>query len=225
VSRIGSAPACEIRLPERAPAQAGTIEFRGGHATLRMGGGEAKELKSDHGQKPDLVKIGGLELTLIERGKRIGIRMRDPEAAARRDFRGLHWYAVNPTARVTGAFHPYNPPKQIPITNVLGDTQPQPSPGYVEFSLNGKTMRLDPVVEEPGDLFFMFKDETSATDTYGAGRFLHAAMAKDGLVELDFNKAYNPPCAYTAFATCPLPPRQNHLATRITAGEKRYGAH
>ena len=103
-------------------------------------------------------------------------------------------------------------------------TDEEPSPGYAEFQIKGRTLRLEPVAEED-DLFFMFKDTTSGRTTYGAGRFLYADKPKDGTVELDFNKAENPPCAFTAFATCPLPPKQNALPLAVEAGEKTYGHH
>ena len=125
--------------------------------------------------------------------------------------------------RVAARFVPYAPVKQVPIANVLGMVEPLPSPGYAVFRLAGRELRLDPVLEEPGakELFFIFRDATAGKETYPAGRFLYSAMPKDGQVVLDFNKAYSPPCAFTAFATCPLPPRQNRLDVRIEAGEKR----
>jgi len=115
--------------------------------------------------------------------------------------------------------------KKIPILNVLGQTEDMESPGYAAFQLHGQEYRLRPVFEEAGaqELFFIFRDQTSGKETYGAGRFLYSALPKDGTVELDFNKAYNPPCAFTAYATCPLPPAENRLAVRIEAGEKKYG--
>jgi len=171
-----------------------------------------------------LKEICGVSVTLIQRGTRFGLRLRDPEAETRRDFRGLDWFAINDRYRVRAEWHPYKPAKQIPIINVLGDTQNEPCPGYAEFVLGGESYRLEPAVED-GELFFMFRDGTSSDLTYGSGRFLKASMPSGGRVELDFNRAYNPPCAYTDFATCPLPPKQNRLAVRIQAGEKRYGTH
>jgi uncharacterized protein (DUF1684 family) len=118
----------------------------------------------------------------------------------------------------------YPAPKKIPITNILGMTDLEDAPGYAEFTLAGKPVHLEPVIEK-NQLFFMFKDATSGGTTYGAGRFLYAGMPKDGTVDLDFNKAKNPPCAFTAFATCPLPPKQNTMPVALEAGEKKYAHH
>jgi len=234
-NRIGSAEGSEIRLPARCAAHAGTIVFDGTHATLHASAGsgltvngkpaETAELASDQGHPPDVVEHCGVAITFIQRGARFGIRLRDPEAATRREFQGLHWFPADEKYSIHATWHPYDPPKAIPVTNILGDTQDEPSPGYAEFALNGRQFRLEPVIEEPDELFFMFRDLTSADSTYGSGRFLKTAMPKDGSIELDFNRAYNPPCAYIEFATCPLPPRQNRLSLRIEAGEKRYGTH
>jgi uncharacterized protein (DUF1684 family) len=154
----------------------------------------------------------------------MGVRVRDPNAETRRDFTGCKWFPADPAWRVTAKWVAYPKPKTIAITNILGMTDQEPSPGYAEFTVQGKTLRLESVTED-GELFFMFKDATSARTTYGAGRFLYAAIPKGREVELDFNKAHNPPCAFTAFATCPLPPKQNVLAVAIEAGEKSYGNH
>jgi uncharacterized protein (DUF1684 family) len=120
--------------------------------------------------------------------------------------------------RVTARFVSYEKPKSIPIASIIGYTDQEPSPGYAEFTLAGQKLHLEPVLED-GELFFIFRDQTAGKETYGAGRFLHAALPKGGKVELDFNKAYNPPCAFTPYATCPLPPKQNLLPIRIEAGE------
>ena len=220
-NRVGSDPASDIVLPKSAPKNAGVIEFHAGHAMLHLKELRGKELKAD----VDIEKIGNLQLQAIKRGQRHGVRLRDPDSAARREFSGLRWFPVNEKYRVKAKFVPYEPPKTIPITNVLGDTEPEKCPGYVEFTLNGHPYRLEPVIEEPNELFFIFRDLTSERESYGSGRFLKSEMPKNNEVILDFNKAYNPPCAFTAFATCPLPPRQNRLALRIEAGEKRYGKH
>jgi uncharacterized protein (DUF1684 family) len=149
------------------------------------------------------------------------VRMKDKDSARRRSFKGLRWYPVREEFRLAARWVPYATPKHIEIASVTGQVSPMPSPGYAEFELGGRTLRLEPVLEEPGasELFFIFKDATAPKETYGAGRFLYAAMPKDGQVELDFNKAYSPPCAFTPYATCPLPPKQNRLSVRIEAGE------
>jgi uncharacterized protein (DUF1684 family) len=205
-----------VDLPNQKP-----IALRLDHGKVTY---EKRQLKSDAADRPDVLKLGDISLTIIERGGKLGIRLRDPNAETRRDFTGCKWFPADPAWLIKARWVAYPKPKTIAITNILGMTDQGPSPGYAEFTLQGKTMKLEPVLED-GELFFMFKDATSARTTYGAGRFLYAALPKGDEVELDFNKATNPPCAFTAFATCPLPPRQNILAVAIEAGEKNYGKH
>ena len=147
--------------------------------------------------------------------------MWDNNSPARKNFPGLGWFPVKDEYRITGAFVAYPEPKMIPIADVLGETTPTPSPGYVTFTVRGKEYRLEPVTED-NQLFFMFRDLTSGKQTYPAGRFLYANLPRNGKVVLDFNRAHNPPCAYTAYATCPLPPQQNSLAVRMEAGELNF---
>jgi uncharacterized protein len=230
----GSDASNTIVLP-RGPAKAGVFDFHQGKTTFHPApdvaalldgkpAPTAVSLKPDAEGPPDELRFSGLSMFAIHRGDRYGIRLRDPESRARKEFTGLHWFPIDDQYRVTARFVAYDQPKTIPITNVLGQTEPEPSPGYVEFTLNGQPMRLEPVTEDKL-LFFIFRDLTAAHETYPAGRFLYAAWPTNGQVELDFNKAENPPCAFTAYATCPLPPKQNQLAVRIAAGEKNYGTH
>lgn len=215
----GSDLQSDVVLPPGAPARAGVFHLANHRVAWQ------KLLLKPAGDSPgDVVKIGGISLTIIERGGKMGVRLRDPNAETRRNFTGCQWFPADPAWRVRAKWTAWPQPKKIAITNILGMTDQEPSPGYAEFTIHGKTMRLEPVTEE-GGLFFIFKDSTSGKTTYGAGRFLDTAMPKAGEVELDFNRAYNPPCAFTAFATCPLPPRQNVLAVAIEAGEKSYSKH
>lgn len=161
---------------------------------------------------------------VIHRGNRYAIRLKDTGSKFRQEFTGLHWFPVRASYRVTARFVRYETPKMIAIPNILGETEKEASPGYVVFTLQGHPFRLYPVVEG-NQLFFIFHDQTSGKETYPSGRFLDADLPKEGKVLLDFNKAYNPPCAFTPYATCPLPPKQNRLATRIEAGELNYGQH
>jgi uncharacterized protein (DUF1684 family) len=231
---FGSAPGNTIVLPAGAPPRAGVIDFSGGKARLRVEPGvrilsgdkpvTAMELRADTASGgPDVLVLGPLSLQVIERGGRYGIRLKDNQSPQRKAFAGLQWYPVSETYRVTARFAPNATPKTIPIANVLGQEDQQPSPGSVFFKLNGQDVRLDPILEAPDakELFFIFKDSTSGRDTYPAGRYLYTDLPKDGVVTLDFNKAYSPPCAFTAYATCPLPPPQNRLTVRIEAGEKK----
>ena len=223
VNTVGTDPSCDIVLP-RGPAKAGVFEFHNGKTTFRPASGPAMELKSDAEGEPDQVKLDSLTMFVIHRGQRYGIRMKDTESKFRKEFTGLHWYPVNESYQVTAKFVPNPPGKTIAVPNILGETEQELSPGYVLFTLNGQSLRLDPVVEGK-ELFFIFHDQTSGKETYPPGRFLYSDFPKDGKVELDFNKAYNPPCAFTPFATCPLPPKQNRLPIRIEAGELTYGHH
>jgi len=218
----------EILLPVRCGGKAFAVEFHDGHATLHPHTGASVTVNGVNAGRTELsldksvVETCGTSATFINRGERFGIRLRDPEAKTRREFRGLKWFPVNDKCRVQAKWRAYPAPKLIPITNVLGDTRNEASPGYAEFVLGGKTYKLEPTIED-GLLFFMFRDLTSSDLTYGSGRFLKAAMPTSDLVTLDFNRAYNPPCAYTEFATCPLPPKQNRMAVRVEAGQQRYG--
>ena len=180
---------------------------------------------------PTLVHSGSLSLTAIKRGdlhgQRYAIRARDPQSEPRQHFAGLDYFPFRSDSRVTARFEPYDPPRKIPITNVLGMTSGEVSPGALVFDLQGQTVRLDPILEQgEKDLFIIFKDATSGKETYGAARYLYASPPDaDGNTVVDFNRAYNPPCAFTPFATCPLPPAQNRLKIRIEAGEKTYAGH
>jgi uncharacterized protein (DUF1684 family) len=236
-STIGSAKGNDILLPPSAPPRVGTVELAKGKVMVRVAPGVTVkvndkavtevELRSDKEGKPDVLTVGPVSLFVIERGGRLGLRVKDPDSPRRRAFRGLEWFPVNEAFRIQARFVPYEPVKKVPIANVLGMVEPLPSPGYAVFQVGGREVRLDAVLEEPDakELFFIFKDTTAGKETYPAGRFLYAAIPKDGQVVLDFNKSYSPPCAFTSFATCPLPPRQNRLAVRIDAGEKRPAGH
>jgi uncharacterized protein len=223
--RLGTAAGNPIVLPAgSAPAQAGTLTLRDRRITFRPAeGGEPRELQPD---SDDAVTVGRLRLSVIERSSRLGLRVRDPESARRRSFEGLRWYPVDESYRVTGRFVPAPARRTIGIPNVLGDVIEMPTPGHVEFTLRGQALRLDPVLEDDApELFFIFRDATAGKQTYPGGRFLYADPPRDGRVTLDFNKAYSPPCAFTDFATCPLPPPQNRLKLAVEAGEKRPPGH
>ena len=227
---VGTDPASDIVLPEgSAPAKVGEFDFHDGMTSFQAAAGvsvfidsqtaTSGVLKPDSSGSPDVLRMNDLSMFVIERGGRYAIRLKDKHSEMRRAFKGLTYYPVKEEYRVKGTFVPYNPPKTIPIPNILGQVEQTPSLGYVLFTLNGREFRLDPITE--GDsLFFIFKDLTSGKETYPPGRFLNTEMPKNGEVILDFNKAYNPPCAFSEFTTCPLPPKQNILKTRIAAGEK-----
>jgi len=164
------------------------------------------------------ITAGNLTFSVIERDGRYGVRLKDKNSKLRAEFRGQRWFPVRESYRVQARFVAYEQPKSMTVPNILGGTYQMPSPGYVVFTLAGRELRLEPVVEDK-ELFLIFRDLTAGKETYGSGRFLYAELPHDGKVELDFNKAENPPCAFTSYATCPLPPKQNVLAVRVEAGE------
>ena len=217
---FGKDPASEIALDD-GPAHAGVFELRHGAVTV-IEGSSRRAVKPD---SADVVKAGRLHLFVIKRSDKFGIRVKDPESKARREFHGLEYFPADEAYRISARW--VAEPRQIPILNILGQTEPSECPGYAAFQLHGRELRLYPIIETPGDqqLFYIFRDETAGQETYGAGRFFYSAMPQNGKVLLDFNKAYNPPCTFSPYATCPLPPPENRLPVRIEAGEKKYGNH
>jgi uncharacterized protein (DUF1684 family) len=229
---LGSDSMSDITLPaDFAPRRVGVVEFHQGKAVLRVERGvqvsvndkpvTKAALKTDAKGKPDLVRIGDLRLFVIKRGDKYGVRVKNKNHPARLVFEGLKYFPTEAAYRVTAKYVAYDKPIAIEIVNIMGDVSKMPSPGYVTFELNGKACRLDALVDGK-QLFFIFRDLTSGKTTYGAGRFLYADVPADDRVVLDFNQAINPPCAFTTFATCPLPPPQNHLKVAIEAGELAY---
>ena len=173
--------------------------------------------------KPTLVTAQSLSFFVIRRSDKVGLRVRDSESERRRGFVGIDYFPADPSWSIEADWVAYEQPRMIPITNMLGQTSPSPCPGKAVFTRDGQTIELLPITEgDDGTLFFILSDATSGVETYEASRFLYAAAPKDGKVILDFNRAQNPPCAFTPFATCPLPPRENRLKIRIAAGEKVY---
>jgi uncharacterized protein (DUF1684 family) len=239
---FGSAEDSRIQIAGKAPAHIGVARLEkntvrllppsgGFPRDLLVDGQPAKEqvLLADDAEKPSKLSIGSITIIVIRRDDKFAFRVKDPEAPTRTGFHGLHWYEPSATYRVHARWVPYNPPKVLDIPTVLGTTTHMPAPGAVEFTIDGQQMRLEPVLEDPKstELFFIMRDATSKTTTYGAGRFLYSELPDHGVgqpgeVWLDFNKLVNPPCAFTAYATCPLPPPQNRLSIAIPAGEKRY---
>jgi uncharacterized protein (DUF1684 family) len=169
----------------------------------------------------DVLAVGSLRLLLIQRGSRLGIRLKDNNSKARREFTHLSWYPIDESWKITAKFIPAPSATKMVFDSVIGEKETMDSPGYAEFERGGKTYRLQAASE--GDmLFFVIRDQTSGKTTYPASRFLYTDPPRDGVVILDFNKAENPPCAFTNYATCPLPPPQNRLPLAITAGEQKY---
>ena len=182
------------------------------------------QMVADTHPPPTELMVGTLQLQLIERAGHLGIRVRDSVSPERARFRGLEYFPFRSDWIIDAYFEPYVPAHEVTIINILGMEVKMSSPGAAVFERDGHTWRLDALLEEPGDnkLFVMFSDQTSGRETYGAGRFLYSPLPADGRIHLDFNRVYNPPCAFTEFATCPLPPPQNQLSLRVDAGELKY---
>jgi len=189
--------------------------------------GGIHRLRSDSSDAPSRILIGeDASILLIERGEKLGLRVKDANAKTRTGFTGIEYFDIDPSWRIEATWTPHAAPQTFEIQTVLGTVELMPNPGYASFTRDGKEYRLYPVLEEDGgDFFFIFADRTSGHETYGPGRFLYAtpATAAGDKVLLDFNKAYNPPCAFSEYSTCPLPPPENRLDLRVTAGEKKYG--
>jgi len=231
---VGAGEKFDVRLTENfKQGKFGEIEFKNGKAVLKVANGiEAQadgknisapvDLVSDEKGKPTEIRTGTQTFFLIKREERFGIRLKDSNSEARRNFKGLHWFPVDESYKVAARLEAFPEPKEVMVPNVLGGKFKMKSPGILKFSLKGKEYKLQPVDEGDGTLFMIFRDKSSESETYKSGRFLYADKPVNGEAVLDFNKAENPPCAFTPFATCPLPPPGNSLDVEIKAGEKRY---
>jgi hypothetical protein len=245
-NRFGAGPDDDVPLPAPAPRHAGTLLVDG--ATVRVslspgvsgtrngrpwlaaaGAGAAPTpLRTDTtAGGPDVLGFGGVTLQVIERGGRLGARVKDPQSPRRVHFAGLAWFPVAPEYHAVARLAAHDKAVEIVVPDASGGKQRLESPGTLSFTLAGKALRLDPVRDggDDADLLVVFRDETTGRETYGAGRFLRARRRPDGSYDLDFNRAYSPPCAYTPYATCPLPPPQNKLGMRVPAGEKTPPGH
>lgn len=225
----GSAPGSTVQLPVGFPARIGVFLRRGGTVEFIPASGDVKldgkpvgrrVLADDRNGKPDMLRVGRLRLNVIDRSPKFGVRLRDPEAPARRNFTGLRWYSVDPKWRIDARFVPQK--QTIRLSAQTGGTQAWESPGYAEFEHGGETYRLRAVMDE-GVPMYVFRDRTAGKTTYPAARFLKTDHPQNGRVVLDFNRAYNPPCVFTPYATCPLPGPENRLPFAVEAGEKMYG--
>ena len=241
VNSFGSGPDNQVRINAKAPAHVGLLTVSGKTVQLLspasgfppdllLDGKPAREgLLSADDDHPSTLTWHGLSLIVLPRGGRYALRVKDADAPARAQFHGLRWYAPDLHFAVEARWTPNSPPHTLRIPTAIGTILDLAAPGVAEFTINGKTLRLEPVLESPQDktLFFILRDTTSQSTTYQAGRFLRTefpdrGLAEPGTVILDFNQLYNPPCAYTPYATCPLPPDQNRLPVALEAGEQRY---
>jgi len=231
VNTIGSDPNSDILLPaESAPHHLGTIEFANGQAVFQLAADVAltvdgvqteKAILRDDSTKggASMVRFGSITFFVIKRDDLYGIRARDTHNPARAAFTGRKWFPIDPQYRLTGKFIPHETPRILQIVTSSGHLNAMTNPGRVEFSLHGQTLTLEAFASNETEVWFVFKDTTSGRSTYGAGRFLYAPLAADGTVTIDFNKSYHPPCAFTPYATCPRPPKENVLPVEVAAGE------
>jgi uncharacterized protein (DUF1684 family) len=230
-NRVGGDHKDEVPLPEdKVAPQIGVINFHEGKAVFSAASGakitsDGKpvttiELKPDVSGKPTVLQIGDIKMLMIQRGRKYGMRVRDANSKGLKEFKGLEFYPANSNYIVTAKFVPYEKPRRVAIPTVLGQDAEMDSTGYVEFMLNGQKQHLQALSEGSDELFFIIKDRTAGKGTYPAGRFLYTDPPKDGKVVMDFNKAQNPPCAWTPYATCPLPPKENYMTVKVEAGEK-----
>jgi uncharacterized protein (DUF1684 family) len=229
---LGGATTNDLVFPgPGTPPAIGVIEFHQGTATFTAepkvaviidgkAQGTAKLAADDTGA-PTSLQLGSLSWSLIKRGERYGVRLRDSANPSLTGFTGMKWFPVQESMRVVSDFTAYENPRTVAITSVLSDVYQMKAPGLLKFKVGQEEFTLEPVLEDE-KLFIIFRDLTSGKETYGAGRFLYADAAKEGKVILDFNQAVNPPCAFTPFATCPLPPARNWLKVAIRAGELKY---
>ncbi|OGO27449.1 MAG: hypothetical protein A2W33_08205 [Chloroflexi bacterium RBG_16_52_11] len=228
-NRIGSDPACEVNLPKGATAEIGYLDYDGKSVVLLINPGQSVKvndksiafaiLEPDVANNPSFISLDDLRLVVIQRGNRMGVRLWDNQRAARRLFPPRTWYEIDEGFCVSGRYTAYDRPKMVFSPDVTGEKTEYPVEGFISFEFSGRAYQLDVTKEEDESLFVRFWDPTSKSETYPAGRYLIAKMEKDGKAALDFNYAYNPPCAFTDFATCVFAPEQNWLDFRIEAGE------
>jgi len=241
---IGSAQDNKIHLPSTAPAHIGILKLQNDAVTLlppkegfpsglQIDGAPAKQLSLRADQDKDKfnshVTIGTINFYVIKRADKFALRIKDAKSPSLLEFHGLKWFELNPEYRVTAKWTPYVPAKSVSLLTLVGTEYSEPVPGFAEFTLQGKTFRLEPVLEDPNNpkLFFILRDTTSTETTYPACRFLYTTFPNHGVdrpgeLLLDFNHLENPPCAYTPYATCPLPPAGNRLPIALPVGEQRY---
>ena len=219
-NRFGSDPANEIVLHgEGVPSRAGSLSLAGGAVRL-----DGEELQDDISGEPTVIDLGTLRMHVIRRGERLGLRVRDRASPALGAFEGMRHFPIDPGWRLTARLEAAPAGTEVEIVDVTGVVSRERTPGAVAFARDGATWRLDALPGgDDGSLWLLFADETSGEETYGGGRMLYTEpVAADGSVVVDFNLAYNPPCVFSTFATCPLPPPQNRLSLRIEAGELAY---
>jgi len=237
-NKFGSDKSNDIVFPEGSPAFIGKFILKDTTVTVEvnpdveiMNDGKIITkliLQNDLKGNPTVLSYKNFRWHIIKRQDKFGVRLRDLNAPLVKNFKGIETFPINDDWKIEASFVPYNPPREILIPNVLGMIDTSKAAGKIIFKKDGKEFSLEALDGGPDAFFIIFADETSGKETYGAGRFLSVEKPKQGQkFYIDFNKAYNPPCVFTKYATCPIPPKENHLKLRVTAGEKMFegGAH
>lgn len=231
----GSAKTNDIILAASAPPTLGTFELSKGVVTFtpdpktsaRVNGAPVtgRVVLKDDSVKADSIEAGGIRAAVHKSGVRQSLRVWEPDGRQAREFLGFTWFDIQPEYRVVGRFTPDAAPRTLDIPNTFGDVDPMRTEGVVEFTLQGRTLRMRPFTTRPKRFWFVFSDASSGVETYKAARFLYADLRDNGTAVLDFNQAYNPPCAFNPYTTCPLPMAENRLPVKILAGERDYPVH
>jgi uncharacterized protein len=230
---IGSAPSNDIIFPSGAPLKIGTITLIDSVAKLNVtenvnvaiNNSSVKEalLQNDLSGNPTIMTCGSYRWNIIKRGNKYGIRLRDLNSPAVKNFPGIETYPIDKSWKIEASYVKFPEPRKIMVPTIIGTVEEDMANGSLSFTKDGKSYSLVPIAEQDS-YFIIFADETNGEETYGAGRFLYTSLPdSNGKVILDFNKSYNPPCAFTKYATCPLPPKDNYLHLKVTAGEKKFG--
>ena len=229
----GSAPGNDIVLIASLPERLGSFTLDSDEVTfapepgaaITINGEKAPStmvLRDDSADASDVIEANGASVEVHRSGKRISLRVKDPNGERARSFQGFDWFPISRDYRVLGRFIPDAKPRDLQVVNTFGDIDDYPTEGIVELTLNGETLHLRPFTSEPGRFFFVFNDASSGEETYEAARFLYSDLRRDGTTILDFNEAYNPPCSFNPFTTCPIPLPENRLPIKVLAGEKKY---
>jgi uncharacterized protein (DUF1684 family) len=228
----GSAPDNDIVLTARLPARLGTFALESNEVTfvpepgaaITINGKPASSmaLRGDATDEPDVIEANGASVVVHRSGARVSLRVRDPNGERALLFEGFEWFPISRDHRVLGRFIEDAKPRSLPVVNTFGDIDTYETKGIVEFTLNGETLRLRPFTTDDGRFYFVFNDASSGVETYEAARFLYSTLRRDGTTILDFNVAYNPPCSFNPFTTCPIPLPENRLPVKVLAGEMKY---
>jgi len=232
----GSGPKNDLRLPESLPASLGTFVLTGDEVRFEPAAGAQVRMKDESVTQPivlrddsstaaDELLHGDVRLVIHRSGPTRSLRVRDPNGPLARGFLGFQWFPIDPRYRVVGRLIRDAEPRTIPVMNTYGDVDDYKSEGVIEFTLMGQPLRIRPFTTRPKRFYIVFRDGSSGKETYEAARFLYADLLDDGTTVLDFNEAYNPPCAFNPYTTCPIPIPENRLPVKILAGEKAYPVH